>query len=98
MAKALDDAEIAEPMRATLRAFFKRSTTYVVNTGPVPSVEPDCGAPPGGIRREISRRWASQCVLDAIAAIRNADADHAIALAEIPPLSEAAPSLRHCSP
>lgn len=52
--------------------------------GQSPSVEPDCGDPLGGsIRREISQRWASQCVLDdAVAAIRNTDADRATALAE----------------
>jgi hemoglobin len=84
MALALDDVEIDEPMRTALRAFFERSSTYLVNSGPAPSVDKDRGDREGdSIGRDISQRWALQVELDqAVAAIRNAEADRAIALAE----------------
>lgn len=84
MGKALDDIEMDDAVRAALRAFFEQSSAYLVNAGPATPADQGCGHPPGdGIGREISRAWASQLQLDeAVAAIRNADADRAIALAE----------------
>jgi hypothetical protein len=76
MVKALDEAQIEEPVRNPLQDFFARSSAYVVNQGPaLPVAE--------GVRDEIARRWDSQLALDeAVAAIRSGDADRAIALAE----------------
>jgi truncated hemoglobin YjbI len=76
MVKALDEAQIEEPVRNALREFFVRSSAYVVNQGPaLPVAE--------GTRDEIARRWDGQLGLDeAVAAIRSGDADRAITLAE----------------
>jgi truncated hemoglobin YjbI len=76
MVKALDEAQIEEPARKTLREFFERSSAYVVNQGPaLPVAE--------GTRDEIARRWDAQLRLDeTVAAIRSGDAERAIALAE----------------
>jgi len=76
MVKALDGAQIEEPVRNALREFFERSSAYVVNQGPAPLVAE-------GVRDEIARRWDGQLSLDeAVAAIRRGDADRAITLAK----------------
>jgi hemoglobin len=77
MVPALDDARIEEPLRTALREFFERSSAYVVNSGePVPAA-----ADPGDA--EIARCWEAQCRLDeAVAAVREGQADRAIAGAE----------------
>jgi truncated hemoglobin YjbI len=81
MVKALDEAQIEEPARSALREFFHRSSAYVVNSGPAPSVAEDRNDSPE--RREIAYRWDVQRQLDeAVAAIRSADAGRAIPLAE----------------
>jgi hemoglobin len=76
MVKALDEAQIEEPVRKALHDVFARSSAYVVNQGPaLPVAE--------GVRDEIARRWDSQLRLDeAVAAIRRGDADRAITLAK----------------
>jgi truncated hemoglobin YjbI len=77
MVKTLDEVQIDEAARSALRDFFERSSAYVVNHGPSPSV----GDSP--MRHEIESRWDAQRRLDeAVAAIRGGDADRAIALAE----------------
>jgi truncated hemoglobin YjbI len=80
MVQALDDVEMDEPLRGALREFFERSSAYVVNSGePVPVAQPSDDA----VSREIAQRWEVQCKLDeAVAAVREGDADRAIATAE----------------
>ena len=76
MVKTLDEAQIEEPVRSALRDFFERSSAYVVNHGPSPSVSDS------PMRHEIACRWDSQRRLDeAVAAIRSGNADRAITLA-----------------
>jgi hemoglobin len=76
MVKALDDAQIEEPLSSSLREFFERSSAHVVNRGePVPA--------PVGLRPEIARRWEAQLALDeAVAAVRAGEAGRAIAAVE----------------
>jgi hypothetical protein len=87
MGSALDDVEIAEPVRAQLLNFFKHASAYIVNHG--------AGGREAGVHgwhEEFSRRWDTQIKLDAmVAAIRSGDANGAVALAE-------ASALRACSP
>jgi len=76
MAKAMDDAQIAEPVRSALHGFFEHASAYVLNRGPAPP------ATRGRLHPELARRWEAQHALDeAVAAIRNRDANGAIALA-----------------
>jgi truncated hemoglobin YjbI len=84
MSKALDDVDIEAPVRTALRAFFARSSAHVVNAGPAPSAGLDGVEPPDGdFRQELAQRWDAQRALgEAVAAVRNADADRFIALAE----------------
>jgi hemoglobin len=84
MITALDDVELEAPVRNALRAFFERSSAYVVNVGPTPAVAERQSAPEdNSIHQEISRRWSAQRMLDeAVAAIRIRDASRAITLAE----------------
>jgi truncated hemoglobin YjbI len=85
MIKALDDAQVQEPVRSVLRAFFERSSAYVVNQGPEPSVED--GPSGDSLHQETARRWDAQRALDqAVAAVRRGDVDRAIRLAESDPL------------
>jgi truncated hemoglobin YjbI len=81
MAKALEEVQIEEPLRSALLDFFERSSAYVVNQGQAPPVaEARSG---DAVRQEIGRRWDAQRELDeAVAAVRNGDADRAIKLAE----------------
>lgn len=83
MIRALDDAQIQEPLRSALREFFERSSAHVVNSGQPPGGVTDSGGPPGDpVRQEIAWRWDAQRALDeATAAVRNGDAERAIALA-----------------
>jgi truncated hemoglobin YjbI len=83
MVRALDQAGIEEPLRGALREFFERSSAYVINTGEPLAVE-DPALPPGDtLRQGIAVRWEAQRGLDrAVAAVREGDADRAIALAE----------------
>jgi truncated hemoglobin YjbI len=84
MVKALDDVQIEEPLRSVLRDFFERSSAYAVNSGQAPPVAEVRSEPPAdSLRQEIGRRWNVQRGLDeAVAAVRDSDADRAIALAE----------------
>ncbi len=83
MVRALEDAQIQEPLRSELLGFFERSSAYVVNQGEAPAVEDPGGSNRGKTHGEISRRWRAQTRLDeAVAAIRSGDANRAIALAE----------------
>jgi truncated hemoglobin YjbI len=77
MVKTLDEAQIDEPARSALRDFFERSSAYVVNQGPSPSVSDS------PMDHEIACRWDAQRRLDEeVAAIRSSDTDRAIRLAE----------------
>ena len=81
MAKALDEVEIGEPVRAALRDFFEQSSAYLVNRGAVADVR--VPAPDDDTHLELARRWEVQrTVDDAVAAVRKGDADGAIELAE----------------
>jgi len=84
MAGALEDARIEEPLRSALREFFEDSSAHVVNTGDPVVAAPDPSKPLNDpIRREIARRWNTQCKLDeTVAAFRGGEAERAIALAE----------------
>jgi hemoglobin len=84
MVKALNDAQIEEPLRSALKEFLERSSAYVVNSGEPVLTVMDRSRPPGdAIRREIARRWEAQCGIDeAVAAVRGGDADRAISTVE----------------
>ncbi|HZR27584.1 MAG TPA: ankyrin repeat domain-containing protein [Terriglobales bacterium] len=86
MIKTLDDAQIEEPVRSALRGFFEQSSAYIVNQEQMSSDPLKRGDPPANnaeIDQEITRRWDQQRALDkAVAAIRDGDADRAIASAE----------------
>ena len=84
MVQAFDDVQIAEPMRSALLSFFRRSSAYVINRGRASAVEEDRSETRNDrTHREISRRWEVQRRLDeAVAAIRNGDANGVIALAD----------------
>jgi truncated hemoglobin YjbI len=84
MVGALGDARIEEPLRSSLRHFFEQSSAHVVNTGEAVAAAPDPSGPPDdAIRREIARRWETQCKLDeVVAAVRGGEAERAVALAE----------------
>jgi len=86
MRKALDDAEIAEPMRSALHGFFERSSAYMVNRGESPRASEKREAPPeDGIHQDIARRWdAHRAIEETVAAIRKGDGDRAVALVESP--------------
>jgi hemoglobin len=87
MVETLRAADIEEPVRSALRAFFERSSAYVVNCAPAPPVAEDQGQTPDeGARRELARRWDVQRTVDeAVSAVRLGDAHRAIALAESSP-------------
>jgi truncated hemoglobin YjbI len=76
MIGALDDVPMEDSVRGGLRDFFERSSAYLVNQGQAPRPANGC------IHGEISQRWDAQRALDeAIAAIRDGDADRALSLA-----------------
>ena len=86
MAKALEEAQIEEPARTALLAFFEQSSAYVVNTE---NMVAGGGERQGRIDQEIARRWVAQRELDeAVAAVRCEDAERAIGLAESGSLPE----------
>lgn len=72
MAAALDDVQLAEPLRAELLRFFEQSSTHVVNQGvakPVAAID----------HPELAHRWEVQLHLDkAVAAIRAGNAPEAL--------------------
>jgi hypothetical protein len=88
MVQAFDDVQIEEPMRSALLSFFERSSAYVVDRGHASPVEEARGDTRcDGTQAEISRRWDVQLGLDeAVAAIRQRDADRVITLADGPTL------------
>ena len=76
MAKALDDAQIEEPVRHALRGFFEHASAYVVNRETAPRVSQH------PLHPQIAPLWDAQRALDqAVAAIRSGDFERAIALA-----------------
>src|SRR5581483_6828413 len=75
MVRALNEADIAEPARQTLRTFFEHSSAYLVNQGQAPEVS--------GVPQEIAPNWDRQRALDkAVAAVRRGASGDAIARAE----------------
>jgi len=77
MAMALDDTQIAEPLRSQLLSFFEKSSAYIVNHGEVRTE-----LPAHELNTDIAVRWDAQIALDnAVAAIRSGHANRAIALA-----------------
>jgi truncated hemoglobin YjbI len=77
MIAALDDVPLEEPARLAFRDLFERGSAYLVNSGP--SLE----AVPSRSDHEIAARWEIQRTLDEVVdAIRRADGERAIALAE----------------
>lgn len=92
MALALDEAVIAEPLRAHLADFFERSSAHIVNHGE--AVVLDQTRRVHHPLAEICRPWEAQAALDeAVAAIRAGDADRAVALADGPALKDHGPSV-----
>lgn len=84
MHAALDEADLEEPLRAAMRQFFEQSSAYLVNRGAVKVAPASTGTCP--FRQEVARRWEAQRALDeAVLAVRNGDAERAIAVAESDP-------------
>ena len=84
MVEALEDVPLEKPVRLALRELFRRSSAYVVNSGPAPG-ETAAPAEPtdDSIHREIAQRWSEQRALDdLIAAVRDGDARRAVELAQ----------------
>ncbi len=77
MVLALNDAQIAAPLRGALCEFFADSSAHVVNQGEAVRAASEPGGPPGGddaIQREIGWRWEAQCELDeAVSAVRRGE-------------------------
>jgi truncated hemoglobin YjbI len=88
MEKALNDVQIAEPVRSALLALFQRSSAYLVNTEEAPLIAPDHRELPGEcIHQEITRRWDAQLALDkAVLAVRDGEIGRVAGLAETFPL------------
>jgi hemoglobin len=87
MIEALKDVPIDQPVRLALRDLFDRASAYIVNSGQALR-EPAARKNPSGdrIRREIAQRWAEQCALDVVTAIRVAGAGPALELMQNPAL------------
>jgi hemoglobin len=84
MSRTLDKLPIEEPVRCALRSFFEQSSAFLVNDSKVQ-------VPHDGLHGEIATRWNAQLSVEkAVAAIRNGDADRAIALTEKLELDRAA--------
>jgi hemoglobin len=83
MEKALDAVPMEEPVRRALRAFFSRSSAYLINQEQAPpSVGYGGDFPHSDIDQELAWRWEVQRGLDdAVAAVRNGDAVGAVTLA-----------------
>jgi hypothetical protein len=76
MEKALAEVEITDPARAALQNFFERAATHLI------------GDKPGAKRlsQELGQRWTGQRTIDdAVAAIREGQADRAIELTQACP-------------
>src|SRR5690349_3432880 len=87
MIAALDDAEIAEPVRGTLRRFFERGSAYVVNVNADAVQVRDETPHEGRLDADLSRCWHAQRLLDdVVAAIGTGDGDRALALVATAPL------------
>jgi len=84
MIRALDVADIEEPMRIALREFFEQSSAHVMNHGQPPPPAPDSTElPDDTIRNAIAWRWDTQRALDeATALVRKGEAERVIAMAE----------------
>lgn len=84
MIGALDDVQVDDPVRHALRDFFERASTYLINHGPASRPAENQNQPPDDrIHQEIARRWDAQRALDeAVAAVRDGDADRAVKLAK----------------
>ena len=94
---ALDDVQVAEPLRTGLLSFFERSSAHVVNQAGATPIDPEKGKPDHhGTHAEIWRRWEAQLRLDeAVAAIRAGNAAEAIRLIETSALKSCGMSV-HC--
>jgi hemoglobin len=68
MIGALDDVQVGEPARSTLRRFFKRSSAYIVNVGEAPAAAEDWDRRSGdrtrGEREQAGKREKSSSRLD----------------------------------
>jgi truncated hemoglobin YjbI len=86
MRKALKDVHVEEPMRTALDRYFEQSSAFLVNQGKPPSP----ATAPGGsteepVLEDLLRRWNVQRTLElVVAAVRQGDADRALALADSP--------------
>jgi truncated hemoglobin YjbI len=88
MRNALNDTQLADPVRSALVAFFERSSAYLVNTGHT-SPAASNGSKLSGecIHQEMTRQWQAQRALDkAVEAVRVGQIDRAVALTESSPL------------
>lgn len=84
MVRALDEVKVREPMQSALRRFFEQSSAYLINQGKALSFVADEGksSVDDGVGQQIAHRWDIQRAVDeAVAAVRDADAERAIALA-----------------
>jgi truncated hemoglobin YjbI len=83
MRKALDTVPLEEPVRRAVHAFFSQSSAYLVNQEQAPPSAVCRGELlHDDIGRELVWRWEVQRGLDdAVAAVRDGDAAHAVALA-----------------
>jgi truncated hemoglobin YjbI len=84
MRQVLAELELQEPVRRALSWFFEQSSAYMVNQENGPPKAVDRKLPPrNGIQKEIARRWKVRVLLEeAAGAVRRADADRAISLAQ----------------
>lgn len=83
MVGALDDVQLAEPLRSALHEFFGNASAHVVNRGvSVPAAQDPGGPPADPVRREIAQCWQSQREIDeVVAAVRAGEGERAVALA-----------------
>ena len=94
MSGAIDDMKIQEPARGALRWCFEQVATYLVNqqrevNEPAISsqhpVESQSEPSTDAIHQDIEQRWHTQRTLEeAVAAVREGDADYALMLIESP--------------
>jgi hemoglobin len=84
MNRALDEVSLEEPVRRALRAFFARSSAYLVNRDPAPPSAIDgSDLLQHDMDQALMRRWEVQRGLDAVvAAVRAGDATRAITIAQ----------------
>ena len=88
MGRAMDKADVPEPARAALLAFFGRSAPTLVNQGGERvAAEPPPEPFPSPVHRHLAGRWTEElAVEDVVAAVRRGDAGRAHALVEGPEL------------